>query len=78
MQLAALCLLALVCAVRAIPQQVHIAVTGVPSEMSVMWMTQANTSTSIVNYGTSAYVLFCITLRHIHDADVLDRKFLRQ
>lgn len=46
-------LLLLVSLVFAVPEQLHIALTGSPTQMSVVWLTQANTTTSIVKYGTS-------------------------
>lgn len=46
--------LAISCAlVLSTPEQIHIAVTGSASQMSIVWLTAVNTTTSIVNYGTT-------------------------
>jgi phosphodiesterase/alkaline phosphatase D-like protein len=36
------------------PEQVHIALTGKPEEMSIMWATQSSTKTTTVKYSTNS------------------------
>jgi Purple acid Phosphatase, N-terminal domain/Calcineurin-like phosphoesterase len=40
-----------------IPEQVHLALTGDPSQMVVMWTTSEETNSSTVQYGTAEYTL---------------------